>query len=343
MKRLITLLAFHAAASLAAPVAAQGSPAPHGVTPPAAVFAVVNGTTISASEFDGAYAMAVRRKYYHKAPPEGELADFQREVGDKLIERVLLLAEGQRQRVKPDVERVRERIAAHESRYGGSPQWQKNRDTVLPQLQRELEQQTVLERLEQKVRAGPEPTDNEVRNYYALHPELFTEPERVRLSVILLKVDPSATRAAWDKAREEAAGIVKRLAAGADFSELARLHSGDSSAKDGGDMGYVHRGMLPETVHQVVDKLKPGMVSEPLTLLEGVAVVRLAERKAAHLMVFGEVQKRATELWKREQSDRRWKELNARLRKTADIQIVDTSRYPQPHAAAPARRAEKTR
>lgn len=341
MKRLFILLAVCAAAGVPTGAAAQGSPAPAAPNP--AVFAVVNGTAISTHEFDAAYAMAVRRKFYHKAPPEAELPAFQREVGDKLIERVLLLAEGARQRVKPDVAQVSERIAAHESRYGASPQWQKNRDAVLPQLRRELEEQTVLERLEQKVRAGPEPTEKEIRNYYVAHPELFTEPEQVRLSVILLKIDPSSTRVVWDKAREEAAGIVKRLAAGADFAELARLHSGDGSAKDGGDMGYVHRGMLPEAVHQVVDKLKLGMVSEPLTLLEGVAVLRLTERKPSHLMAFADVQKRAAELWKREQADRRWNELRARLRKAADIRIVDSSRYPGPNAAGLAPRAEKAR
>ena len=63
--------------------------------------------------------------------------------------------------------------------------------------------------------------------------------------MILLKVDPSLPPSALEQAREQAQDIVKQLANGADFAELARKHSNDESARDGGDMGYRHRGTLP--------------------------------------------------------------------------------------------------
>ena len=55
------------------------------------------------------------------------------------------------------------------------------------------------------MRKVPEPTEAQARAYYDAHKDLFVEPEKLRLSVILLKVDPSAPKAAWDKARDEAA------------------------------------------------------------------------------------------------------------------------------------------
>lgn len=301
---------------------------------------IIDGTAITVREYDLAYAAAVRQKFYHRQPPENEIAAFRQEVAEKLIDRVLLIAEGERQGVKPDVKRVDEEIAAHEKRYGDNPRWQKNRDAMLPGLRRELEQRTVLEQLERKTRAVAEPSGKQVQAYYAAHPELFTEPEQVRLSVILLKVDPSSRGGVWDKAREEAATIVKRLAAGADFGELARLHSGDSSAAKGGDMGYLHRLMLPEAVHKTVDQLKPGVVSEPVTVLEGVAVFRLEDRKLSHLMAFGDVRRRAADLWKREQANNRWNGLIARLRQAANIKVVDPSRYPVRSSAETASRAQ---
>lgn len=317
--------------------------APGETAPNQDVFAVVNGAKIGVRDYELAYAATLRQKYYHRQPPEGELPAFRREVGDKLITRELLIAEGARQGIKPDTKRVDEAIAAQEKRYGASPQWQKNRDALLPGLRRELEQRTVLEQLEQKVRTVPEPTEKQLRAYHQDHPDQFTQPEQVRMSVILLKVDPSSPQIAWNKAREEAAAIVKRLAGGADFAELARLHSGDPTAPKGGDMGYLHRGMVPEAVHQVVDKLKPGMVSEPVTVLEGVAVLRLEERRPSRRMAFEDVRKRAADLWKREQSNKRWDELLARLRRTADIRILDRSRYPEPDSAKAAPQAQSAR
>lgn len=297
------------------------------------VFAQINGTEISARDYDTAYASAVRQKFYHRAPPEEQLDAFRREVGDKLINRVLLVKEAERRGIKPDARKVAETLAAYDKRYGASPQWQKGREAMLPGLKRELEQQSVLEQLEKQVRTVAEPSEKQVRAYFEKHSELFTEPERVNLSVILLKVHPSSPKAAWDKALEEGAAIVKRLERGADFAELAKLHSGDITAPKGGEMGYVHRGMLPEEVHKVVDKLKPGAVSQPVRVLEGVAVLRLNDRKTAHLMVFDDVRQRAGDLLKRERSQANWDRFLAGLRDAADIKI-DASRYPALSAAA---------
>jgi hypothetical protein len=297
------------------------------------VFAQVNGAEISARDYDTAYAAAVRQKFYHRAPPEEQLAAFRREVGDRLINRVLLVKEAERRGIRPDARKVADTLAGYDKRYSASPQWQKGRDAMLPGLKRELEQQSVLEQLEKQMRTVPEPSEKQARAYFDKHPDRFTEPERVNLSVILLKVHPSSPKAAWDKAMEEGASIVKRLERGADFAELAKLHSGDVTAQKGGAMGYVHRGMLPEDVHKVVDQLKPGSISQPVRVLEGVAVLRLNDRKVAHRMAFAEVRQRAAELLKREQSQESWERFIAGLRDAADIKI-DGSRYPALSAAA---------
>jgi parvulin-like peptidyl-prolyl isomerase len=110
---------------------------------------------------------------------------------------------------------------------------------------------------------------------------------------------------------------------------LARLHSGDDSAARGGDMGYLHRGMLPETVQEVVDRLALSEVSEPISLLEGIALVRLDDRKLAQVRDFASVRERTLQLWRRDEGDRAWQALIARLRSATPIEVVDASRYPQ--------------
>lgn len=316
----------------AAATAAADTPAQKSAHPAVAVFASVNDVVITVQEYEAAVAQAIRQKFYHRNPGGEKQAELQREVADNLINRRLLIAEGKRRGVGPDQQSVQAQIATYEERYKGSPQWKTNRSQVLPTLKAELEQRSVLERLEKQVRGASAPTEQQVRTYYDSHHDLFTEPEQVRLSMILLKVDPSAPKLTWDKAREEAQTLIKRLKGGMAFAQLAQLQSADASAQKGGDMGYVHRGMLPAAAQEAVDALQPGALTDAVTLLEGVAVFRLEDRKTAQLRRFEEVRQRAADLWRREQGDKHWKTFIAALRKSAVIKI-DSTRYPALGAA----------
>ena len=295
--------------------------------PATAVFASVNDTVITVREYETAVAQAARQKFYHRTPDGDKLLELQREVADSLINRQLLLAESRRRGAAPDQQGVQKQIAAYEERYRESPQWKSNRAQLLPSLKAEIEQRSALENLEKQVRATPDPTNLQLRAYYDSHHELFTQPEQVRLSMILLKVDPSAPRITWDKAGEEAQAILKRLKGGMEFAQAAGLHSADVSAQKGGDMGYVHRGVLPANAQEAIDKLQTGMLTDAVTLLEGVALFRLEDRKQAQLRRFEDVSVRAADLWRREQSEMKWKEFIAALRKAALIRI-DVTRYP---------------
>lgn len=296
--------------------------------PPAQeVFARVGEVVISVQEFEVAVANAARQKFYHLKTPEGELPKLQREVAGSLVNRVLLLAEAKRRGMKPDPMQVNQKIGALERQYANSPEWKKNREQVLPELTRYIEEQYLLEQLEREIKAVPDPDVAAVTAYYDGHRELFTEPEQFKLSIILLKVDPAASKEGWDQALEEGRNILKRIRAGADFAELAKIHSGDEeSAKAGGSMGYLHEGRMPERVQAVADKLAPGEISEPFLVLEGVIIVRLDHRKAAELRSFAEVRERAAGLWKREEEKRVWDHFVAQLRKDAKI-TIDESRY----------------
>jgi parvulin-like peptidyl-prolyl isomerase len=322
-------LALAVSASLLTLPAAHAAPAAPAAAPPAhaaGVFATVGDTVISRADYQRALAVAVRKKYYHAKPPEAEFARFQREVGDEVVNRVLLLAEARRRGIVPDREQIAAAVAGYDSQYAGSANWQANRDKMLAAVLPQLESESLLERLGLLVKRVPEPAEPVLRAYFEQHPDLFVEPEQVRLSVILLKVDPSSPQAMWDAAHAEGRRLHQRLLAGADFGDLARLHSGDRSAAQGGQMDYVHRGMLPEAVHGVVDRLQPAGLSEPVQMLEGVAILRLDDRRPARQRAFEQVRPRAVELWQRDEGQARWRELIDTLRRGASIRI-DESLY----------------
>ncbi|MBI3374954.1 MAG: peptidylprolyl isomerase [Betaproteobacteria bacterium] len=291
------------------------------------VFARVGEKVITFQEYQAALAAGMRKKFYHARPPVDELSKFQREIGEQLVGRLLLLEEAKLRGIAPERAKIDASIAEYDQRYAASEQWRANREQVLRKLIEQLEHQSVLERLEASVRTAELPAEGEVRAYYEVNPGQFTEPEQLRISLILLKVTPSSPRAAWDEAAEEAKRLHQRLQKGADFAELARTHSSDPSAERGGDLGYVHRGMLPELIEkQVIDSLGPGTYSAPVTLLEGVAIVRLADRRPPQLRAYADVAKRAEELWLRDRGEKAWNQLIATLRAATVVQI-DESRF----------------
>ncbi|MCM2288710.1 MAG: peptidylprolyl isomerase [Sulfuritalea sp.] len=298
--------------------AAAQNPATTVVLP---LYATVNGKPVTQAEFHSAYATFLRQKYYHGQVPQEQLVQARKEVSDKLIERMLLLEEIERRGIQGDSAEVEKQIQVYEQRYASSPNWQKNREALLPGLRQQLTQQSRLSRLEQGVRDVPAPTPDEVKAFYAARPELFTEPEKVRLHTILLAVDPSSAQPVWDAAMREAEAIVKRIRGGGDFSEQARMASKDASAEQGGDMGYLHRGMLPESLQAKVDQFKVGEVSEPIQMLQGVGVFRLDDRIAPKLQDFSRVAERAADLLHRERKEKAWQELVTKLRSAAKIVI----------------------
>jgi parvulin-like peptidyl-prolyl isomerase len=319
---------------------AQTSPAlardPTSVADPKGTFAVVDGAVIPASDYQRALQVAVRTKYYHAKPPDADLARLRRDVGDEVVNRVLLLREAERRGIMPDSAAIQAQVAAYDKQYAGSASWKANRAQMLASVVPQLEAESRLERLGRIERQVGEPGAAELADYYQAHRELFVEPEQLKLSVILLKVEPSASQAVWDAALAEARDVHRRLKAGADFAELARLHSGDASAGAGGSLDYTHRGMLPEAVHKLVDALTPGAVGEPVQLLEGVTILRLDGRRPAVQRGLDEVAARCTELWKRDAAQVRWTNLIAELRRRATIHI-DESHYgawPSPGATA---------
>jgi peptidyl-prolyl cis-trans isomerase SurA len=98
---------------------------------------------------------------------------------------------------------------------------------------------------------------------------------------ILLHVSPQFTEAA---ARVKLNEFKKRILAGqADFAALARDNSQDSSAAQGGDLGWANPGMFVPEFEEVMNRLTPGQISDPLVSRFGVHLIQLTERRNATL------------------------------------------------------------
>lgn len=291
-----------------------------------AVFARLGDTVITFAEYDAAFVNAARNKFYHGRAPEKDVAALQRTVADDLVNRVLILREARRRSIEPDRAEIKKTLDGYEQRYGNSEHWKKNKDNILPGLTARLEEDSIVALLEKSVRNVPDPDIAAVKAYYEANIDKFTEPERVRVSVILTPIAPIAPQEDWDKAAEGLTGVLKLIRDGADFGETAKKHSKAPSAEQGGDMGYLHKGMLPVPVQDLLGTMKPGDVSEVLRLLEGVGLLKLTDRIEPKRHEFERVEQRARDLLKRDNSNVAWSNLIAELRKATPAQ-VDESKF----------------
>lgn len=118
-------------------------------------------------------------------------------------------------------------------------------------------------------------TAGEVRAYWDENRRNYEKPERVRLRHIVAAVNPQGGPEALAQARAKIDSIIAELKKGADFSDLAKRRSDDSSTQArGGDLGWQAKGQLIPEYDSVAFKMKKGQVSAVFQTKFGFHVIK---------------------------------------------------------------------
>jgi peptidyl-prolyl cis-trans isomerase C len=121
-------------------------------------------------------------------------------------------------------------------------------------------------------------TDAALRAYYAQHPDDFRTVARVKARHILLQT------------KAEADEVITALGAGADFATLAAQKSRDPNTKNnGGELGWIPRGLMVKPFEDAVFSLKAGQIGGPVQTGYGFHVIRVDEIDESRLPSFEEV------------------------------------------------------
>lgn len=123
---------------------------------------------------------------------------------------------------------------------------------------------------------------------------------------ILLRTSAELSEAA---AAARLADYRKRIDSGlATFEALAQEHSQDSSAAQGGDLGWSSPGRFVPEFEQALDALQPGQISQPVVSRFGVHLIQLVERRSVNLSTreLREVAREAVRQKKREDAYIDW-------------------------------------
>ncbi|NYT60125.1 peptidylprolyl isomerase [Alcaligenaceae bacterium] len=86
-----------------------------------------------------------------------------------------------------------------------------------------------------------------------------------------------------EKAQARLAQLRQRLVNGEDFEALARRYSEDSSAPQGGDLGWLTPGETVPAFERAMDALEPGQISEPIQSQFGWHLIQVQERRTKNM------------------------------------------------------------
>ena len=129
-------------------------------------------------------------------------------------------------------------------------------------------------------------THEELQKFYDAHKSEISQPERVRLSEILIATNPNAPKGTPVEptpeqvaaAKAKANDIYQQLKAGAKFDELARKESNGATADQGGDLGYFKRNDLAKELEDQSFALQAGEFTQPIRTRQGFIILRVNDR-----------------------------------------------------------------
>jgi peptidyl-prolyl cis-trans isomerase D len=136
------------------------------------------------------------------------------------------------------------------------------------------------------LRAASRPTAREVERAYNDSIELYSTPEQIRASHILLKTAGKKE----DEVKAKAEQILKDVKAGGDFAALAKKYSEDEgSAKQGGDLDFFGKGRMDPAFEEAAFALKAGEISDVVKSQYGFHIIKVTDKKAASARTLDEV------------------------------------------------------
>ncbi len=135
----------------------------------------------------------------------------------------------------------------------------------------------------------PQPTQQDIKAYFAAHQSEYETPEQARSRHILIKVDAGADAKTDAAAKAKAEGILKQLQGGANFADLAKKNSDDPGSKDsGGELPFAQHGTMVPEFDKAIFSQKIGEIQIVKSQF-GYHIVQVEERKAARSQDLNEV------------------------------------------------------
>jgi peptidyl-prolyl cis-trans isomerase C len=264
---------------------------------PGSKVAVVNGSVITRSDFDREMSR-LRQRLLSMGKPlnDSQLSEIKKGVLENLINHELLYQESQKQGITVDETAIDEQLKKLKERFSSEAEFKSelskanlSEATVKSQFKREI---AIQQFIDKRFVQGITVSDKESKAYYDSHPDLFKQPEQVRASHILAKVDPGAGESQKVEARKKMEKIQEKVRKGEDFAALAKESSEGPSSDKGGDLGYFGRGQMTKTFEEVAFGLPPGEMSDIVETEFGYHLIKVSDKKPETKIAYEDIKGR---------------------------------------------------
>ncbi len=133
-------------------------------------------------------------------------------------------------------------------------------------------------------------TDEEIQNYYIRNRLKYYEPEKIKVKHILISVKKWDNKTEVSEALNKIKSIQKELKNNGVFERLAEKYSDDqSSARNGGQIGFIKRGDVVPEFEKAAFKLKEGEISDIVKTQFGYHLIKVDEKIPAKMPTLNEL------------------------------------------------------
>jgi peptidyl-prolyl cis-trans isomerase SurA len=274
------------------------------------VLVKVNGDIISKTDLEQKQIAALRQKLQGNVDPQTlkddaqikqMLAQVTPQILVNAVDELLLIQYGKEQLgLKMSDEQFRQIVNNIRKEQGlqDEAKFQKalaDENMTMDDLRKNLERSMLIEQVQrQEVGSKLNITEEEARQYYALHPGDFTEPAAIMLRELLVAV-PTAKDGSFNASQDQAA-LAKindargRVLKAEDFAKVANEVSDSPSKKTGGLIGPFSPADMSPQLKALVEKMKEGDITPPIRTPAGYQIFKLESQKAAAVQPFDKVQ-----------------------------------------------------
>jgi peptidyl-prolyl cis-trans isomerase SurA len=290
------------------------------------IIVVVNNDAITLYELDEAEAQYVYESKDRPASAEARQALRQRLL-QTMIENRIQLQQAERERVQVEEPEIQEALGEIMRKNNASTpkafeELLRASGLTIEAVKKRVREMLMVQRLvRRKVGLRVSITEQDIDRYLSENRDKLETGLTFEARHILFLPEPGQGEEGWAAARRKADQVYALLLDGQDFAEMAKRHSQDPSAKDGGFLGTLKRGELEPEIEAAILALRPGEFSAPFRSRVGVHLFQLASRESLSGEALGQARNQIRDILYRQRYETRLKEWLAEIKQRAIIEV----------------------
>lgn len=247
------------------------------------VIAVVNGEIILHSELDSIVKPIVvdNKNKFEGEEGKKKLKELKNDILNRMIEEKLIVQEAKEKNIEISKGEIENALKETKNKFTSESEFEKalkNQGMTLDRLKERVKENLMAQRLMgAEVKSKVLVDDKEIEEFYKNHKDEFKEPDKIRVSHILVKVKEKDDE---EKALKKINEILSKLrvaeGAAGKFAELAMEFSEDESTKEkGGNLGIVKKGDMVKEFEDAAFSLKEEEFSNIVKTSLGFHIIKL--------------------------------------------------------------------